>query len=92
MTFFFCREWHIAATDDTLWHTQFLYLFGTPNLSANDVTVAGRQEGIREPGQDYCKEQLLQKPQDNTIGVWRKAFNLAAKGMEVRNFCSWLWS
>jgi len=75
----FRREWNIAATDDSLWRTQFLYLFGSPNFSVNDVTVAGRQEGIHESDQDYWKEQVLRKPLDNT--VWLKAFNLAAKGM-----------
>ena len=79
----YCRAWNVAATDDKLWRTQFLSLFGTSNLSLNLVNVAGISDAVRKPNQDVSTGQVLQKPPDNSIGVWRKAFNIAQKGMMV---------
>lgn len=77
------RDWNIAATDDTLWRTQFLSLFGTSNLSLNLMNVAGIRDAVRKPDQDNITGQALQKPPDNPVGVWRKAFNLAQKGITL---------
>ncbi|KAG0629831.1 hypothetical protein M758_1G133600 [Ceratodon purpureus] len=91
-----CREWNVAATDDTLWHNQYLYLFGTQNPSAHHMTVAGFHEAIRKPDQDDHQEQVSKKPPDSADFVqcgprrqlWRKAFNLASKDRPSHLFTS----
>lgn len=84
----YCRAWNVAATDDTLWRTQFLSLFGTSNRSLNLMNVAGVRDGARKPDQDHNNGQALQKTPENAVGAWRKAFNLAQKGMsEDRRSC-----
>jgi hypothetical protein len=77
----YCRAWNVAATDDSLWRTQFLSLFGTSNLSLNLMNVAGIRDAVRKPDQVNSTGQVLQKPPDNSVGAWRKAFNLAQKGI-----------
>lgn len=44
-----CRAWNVAATDDTLWRTQFLSLYGTSNR-------------LMRTDQDDKKDQALHKP------------------------------
>lgn len=83
-----CRAWNVAATDDTLWRTQFLSLFGTSNLSLNLMNVAGIRDAVRKPDQVNSTGQVLQKPPDNSVGAWRKAFNLAQKGRSSQLFMS----
>jgi len=78
---FYCRAWNVAAIDDTLWRTQFLSLFGTSNRSLNLMNVAGIRDGIRKHDQDNNNGQVLQKPPESAVGAWRKAFNLAQKGI-----------